>query len=206
MCMDIYDSKEIKNKYTFIDKIKLLIWLLRTKILSRKARLIRFPFDLRGRKYIDLGVRLTTGIGCRIEAFSKDNQTVLHMGSDIQLNDYVHICAMKEIRIGSNVLVAGHVYISDNSHGIYKGNELHSSPLVSPIKRHYLVEKVIIEDNVWIGEGVIILPGITIGKGSIIGAHAVVAHSIPPYTIAVGIPAIPIKKYDFMEKKWININ
>lgn len=204
--MEAYSSKEIKNKYSIFYKLKLLIWLVRTKIISYKARLIRFPFDLRGQKFINLGIRLTTGVGCRIEAFSPNKKIVLRLGSDVQLNDYVHICAMKDIKIGNNVLVAGHVYISDNSHGIYKGNVDDSSPDIPPVKRPYLVQKVLIEDNVWIGEGVIILPGVTIGKGAIIGAHAVVSQSIPPYTIAVGIPAKPIKKYDFAEKKWKNIN
>lgn len=52
---------------------------------------------------------------------------------------------------------------------------------------------VIIEDDVWIGRRVIILPGVTIGKGSIIGAGAVVSKSIPPYSVAVGNPAVVVK-------------
>nr|WP_143033346.1 DapH/DapD/GlmU-related protein [Prevotellamassilia timonensis] len=53
--------------------------------------------------------------------------------------------------------------------------------------------KVIIEDDCWIGFNVIILPGVTIGKGSIIGAGAVVTKSIPPYSVAGGVPAKVIK-------------
>ena len=52
---------------------------------------------------------------------------------------------------------------------------------------------VIIEDDVWIGQRVIILPGVTIGKGSILGAGAVIAKSIPQYSIVVGNPAQVIK-------------
>ena len=48
---------------------------------------------------------------------------------------------------------------------------------------------VVIEDNVWLGDNVCVLPGVTIGKGSVIGANSVVTHSIPPYSIAVGTPA-----------------
>ena len=59
-----------KNSYSFRQKLQLAFWLLRTKLLSPKARLIRFPFDLRGGEFVDLGSNLTTGVGCRIEAFS----------------------------------------------------------------------------------------------------------------------------------------
>lgn len=48
---------------------------------------------------------------------------------------------------------------------------------------------IIIEDNVWLCEGVVVLSGVRIGKSSIIGANSVVTHDIPPYSIAVGIPA-----------------
>jgi len=52
---------------------------------------------------------------------------------------------------------------------------------------------VIIEDNVWIGEGVAIMPNLTIGKNSIIGANSVVTSTIPPNSVAAGIPARVIK-------------
>lgn len=52
---------------------------------------------------------------------------------------------------------------------------------------------VIIEDYTWIGEMVCIMPGVTIGKGSIIGANVVVTKNIPPYCVAVGTPAHIVK-------------
>ena len=58
------------NQYGTFRKLQMLCWLLRTKIIWRRARLIRFPFDLRGKKYIDSGIGLTTGVGCRLEAYS----------------------------------------------------------------------------------------------------------------------------------------
>ena len=60
-----------------------------------------------------------------------------------------------------------------------------------------------LNSNVWIGEFVSILPGVTIGMGSIIGTMSVVTKSIPPYSIAVGSPAKVIKVYDFENKKWV---
>ena len=55
------------------------------------------------------------------------------------------------------------------------------------------IRPVIIEDDVWIGARVIILPGVTIGTGSVIGAGAVISKSIPPYSVAVGNPARIVK-------------
>jgi acetyltransferase-like isoleucine patch superfamily enzyme len=56
------------------------------------------------------------------------------------------------------------------------------------------VAKVIIEDDVWIGANATILPGVRVGKGSVIGAGSVVTNDIPEYSIAVGIPARVISK------------
>lgn len=195
----------IKNRYTLCQKVKLVYFLVRTKFISAKARIIRFPCEIRNRKYIDFGEGLTTGVGCRFEAYSSDGTQKLFFGNDVQVNDYVHICAMERVSIGHNVLIAGKVYISDNSHGFYKGDKNDTSPDVVPIKRPYPKLPVVIEDNVWIGEGVMVLPGVIIGKGSIIGANAVVSKSIPEYTIAVGQPAKPIKKYNFETKRWQKI-
>ncbi|MEG1897534.1 MAG: DapH/DapD/GlmU-related protein, partial [Mucinivorans sp.] len=139
---------------------------------------------------------------CRIEAYSIDGTKTLHFGSNVQINDYVHICAMKNVTIGDNVLMAGRIYISDNSHGSYKGDENDTSPEIVPTNRAYPTNDVIIEDNVWLGEGVVVLPGVRIGKGSIIGANSVVSRNIPSNTIALGQPAKPIKKYNFNVKQW----
>lgn len=192
---------KIRNIYSFGECLKLLVCILYTKLFIRKARIVRLPIDIRGKCFIDFGTNLTTGVGCRFEAFSEDRVKRIVFGNNVQVNDYVHISAMGRVSIGNNVLMASHIYISDNSHGFYKGKH-QSSPSEAPILRSYYVTSVEIEDNVWIGEGVIVMPGVTIGKGSIIGANSVVTKSIPPYSIAVGQPAKVIKKFDFSINKW----
>lgn len=194
----------LKTEYSFKDKIQLAWWLLRTKIQVPSARLIRYPFSVRGGKYVDFGKQLTTGIGCRIEAFRINNSKHKRVifGNDIQINDYVHISAMEEVAIGNNVLMASHVYISDNSHGCYDGGDSDSSPYTPPKDRTYKVAPVKIGDNVWIGEGVIIMPGVKIGSGCVIGAHSVVNKDIPENCIAVGAPATIIKQYSQENKRW----
>lgn len=56
--------------------------------------------------------------------------------------------------------------------------------------------EIVIEDDVWIGGHVCILPGVRIGKGSVIAANAVVTKSVDPYTVVAGIPAKEINKRD----------
>lgn len=192
----------IKNKYTLIQQFRLAYCVFRTKLICSKARIIRFPCDIRNGKYIDFGIRLTTGVGCRLEAYSGDGDKCLIFGSDVQINDYVHICAMESVSIGNGVLMASHIYISDNSHGCYKGGEQDSHPDVAPINRTYYTRPVRIEDHVWLAEHVVVMPGVTIGKGSIVGSNSVVTKDIPPYTIAVGQPARLIKKFNFETKTW----
>ena len=189
--------------YGFHGLIYLIFSKIKTLIFCPKARLIRFPIIIRGKKYIDFGSKLTTGVGCRFEAFkNQKSKKSLIFGKNIQLNDYVHITAMNKVIIGDNVLMASKIYISDCSHGYYDGGDKDSSPDKIPFDREYKISEVIIEDNVWLGEFVSVLPGVKIGRGSIVGSNSVVTKNIPENCIAVGVPAKVIKKYNFEDKKW----
>jgi lipopolysaccharide O-acetyltransferase len=194
------------KRYTLLGFIKLFIAFLNTKCFYRNSRLIRLPFDIRNKSNIDLGIGLTTGVGCRIEAFPEMNETiVLKFGNNVQINDYVHITSMKNVKIGNNVLMASHIYISDCSHGSYRGDENDSNPNMYPTDRPLFARPVLIEDNVWLGEFVTVLPGVTIGKGTIVGANSVVTKNLPENVIAIGIPARPIKKFNFKTSLWEKI-
>lgn len=192
----------------FSEGMRLCFAFLRSKLRFPASRLVRFPIYIRGRKYIDFGHGLTTGVGCRIEAFrlSGEDAPKLMFGNNVQLNDYVHICALRSIEIGDNVLMASHVYISDNSHGEYGGGESDSSPEEPPIERSYRTAPVEIGARAWIGEGVMILPGVRIGAGAVIGAHSVVNRDVPADCIAVGAPAKVVKKYNSSSKRWEKIS
>ncbi len=176
--------------------------LLYTKLSVGSARLLRLPIDIRGKKGIDFGHNLTTGYGCRLESFSDDGNKTLFFGDDVQINDYVHINALKSVRIGNNVLIASKVFITDLEHGSYKGDENDSLPETIVIKRPLSSKPVVIGNNVWIGELCSILPGVTIGDNSIIGANSVVTKSIPQNCIAAGNPARIIKMFNPNTQHW----
>jgi len=61
---------------------------------------------------------------------------------------------------------------------------------------------VVIGKNVWLGDGVVVMPGVKIGDGSVIGANSVVTQDVPPFTIAAGSPAAALKKFDFTIQEW----
>lgn len=194
--------------YGFRGTLFMIYCYVMTRLFYRDSRIIRFPFDIRGRKYIDLGKALTLGKYCRFEVFphlmTEGDSIKLRIGKSVQMNDNVHICAMQSVEIGDNVLMASNIYISDNTHGFYNGIAAkQSSPNIPPINRPYFIAPVKIEKNAWVCQGCVINPGVTIGEGSIIGANSVVTHSIPPYSIAVGAPAKVIKHYDFNRACWV---
>lgn len=194
------------NKYSFFQIIQLVFFKVRTLFLFRVARLIRFPFRIRGKSYVSVRKGFTTGFNCRVDAFPLNGyrDKIIDIGENVQLNDYVHLAAIERLTIGDNVLIASKVFITDHNHGSYSGN-FQDSPLSIPKDRPLYSKPVSIENNVWIGEFVCVLPGVTIGEGAIIGAMSVVSKDIPPYSIAVGSPAKVIKKYDFETQNWVKV-
>jgi lipopolysaccharide O-acetyltransferase len=170
-----------------------------------KARIIRLPVYIRGKRGIVGAKSLTTGVNLRIDIiFTNETSPYLYIGDNVQINDYVHIGVADSVSIGDNTLIASKVFISDHNHGAYSEYN-QSSPNSTPICRALKSKKVSIGKNVWIGEFVCILPGVTIGDGSIIGAMSVVTKDIQANSIAVGSPAKVIKIYDETRCQWVSI-
>jgi len=107
----------------------------------------------------------------------------LNFGDKVFLNNGINISCSNQIEIGTHVDIADECMIMDNDfHGVGDNN-----PKSKP---------VIIEDDVWIASRVIILKGVKIGRGSVVGAGAVVTKSIPPNSFAAGNPARVIKSVE----------
>jgi acetyltransferase-like isoleucine patch superfamily enzyme len=111
-------------------------------------------------------------------------------GGNIIIGEHTHVQAgchlkgfLRDLRIGANVQLAPHCGLSPYEHTI-------SDP-TRPIMAQGIESKgdIVIEDDVWLGLGANVLDGVTIGKGAVIGAGAVVTRSIPANAIAVGVPA-----------------
>lgn len=127
----------------------------------------------------------------------------LVIGNDVSFGRDVHVAATNYVRIGNDVLVGSRVIITDHNHGIYKGDG-QSSPLQRPADRRLSSSaETIVEDNVWIGDGAVVLPGAHIGRASIIGANSVVKGAIPEFCMAAGSPARPIRVFDVKSGSWL---
>ncbi len=189
------------KKYNFFSFLKLLIQLLLTKIYFREFLLLRHPYYIRNIGKISGGRNLTAGPGLIIDILNKD--AILQIGNNVRIYHNVHFGVMKSLIIGDDVLIASKVFISDHNHGIYSG-DFSSSPTSIPNERPIYSKPVVIGSLCWIGEGVCILPGVTLGSGCIIGAGSVVTKSIRSNCIAVGNPAKIIKTWDFSNEIWID--
>lgn len=120
----------------------------------------------------------------------------IFLGDDVIINMNCTFVDNKPIRIGSRVLIASNVQIYTSSHpvlpkerfveGFEKAGTTFFRTYALPIE---------IQDGVWIGGGSIILPGVTIGENSVIGAGSVVTRSIPPNCVAVGNPCKVLRTF-----------
>lgn len=163
---------------------------------------------LRGRSAIRMGEDFSAGPGLWLEAVLRhQGQTFtprIILGRNVSVSAWCHIAATHYVEIGDDVLIGSKVVITDHNHGEYSGP--HTSPTIPPNFRPLGCDKeVVIERNVWLGDGVVVTPGSRIGEGAVIGANAVITGTIPPFTIAAGIPARPLKQYDFRIKEWVDI-
>ena len=148
------------------------------KVFQRiRMYLLRNLFKDRGRNFIF----------CPKDTFSYGTISV---GNDVFIGQGAHFSSITSISIGNNVMFGPNVTMIGGDHN----SELSGRPMIQNVeKRPEDDQPIRIEDDVWIGAGATILKGVTIGRGAIVAANALVNRDIPPYTIAVGCPAKPIK-------------
>lgn len=120
---------------------------------------------------------------------SADEKIVIGEGTSFHSN-----CRLNgDIKIGRWCLFASHIFISTTPHVFSHSPAMYIRDQDEKYQQTGQKNTVIIEDDCWIGWGVVIKEGITIGKGSIVGSNSVVVKDVAPYTIVGGIPAKVIK-------------
>ncbi len=114
---------------------------------------------------------------------------VIHVGDRVRMNQ-TSISAVEHVSIGDAVGLARGVYISDHMHGF--------SDASAPVRDQPLdrIAPVVIGRGAWLGQNVVVLPGVTIGEGAVIGANSVVTRDVPARSVAVGAPARVIRRLD----------
>lgn len=150
-------------------------------------------------KGISIGKRVRLGnnlrLSCYYSEIHKKLGTII-IEDNCYIGDSFSALSATSIVIKENALIASNVVVVAENHGMNPtcGTRYGNQPLEGA--------PVVIGKNVWIGEKVCILEGVSIGDWAIIGGGSVVTKDVPPYSIAVGNPARIIKKYNFEKNIW----
>nr|WKN36333.1 acyltransferase [Tunicatimonas sp. TK19036] len=169
-------------KPTWKDRFR--IWKMRNAVgtcgtgvyFEKNVEFMRYP------KLINIGNQVVIKEGAKICPCNE--QTAVSIGDRTTVGYHTFIFASNRITIGNDCLIAPFVYIVDSDHGIERNTLINQQPNITA--------PIVIEDDVWIATGAKILRGVTVHRGAIIAAGAIVNQDVPPYTIVGGMPAKPI--------------
>ena len=175
--------------------------------LKKMGKNCEFRFGERfiGGKYMSFGDHtvLSTGavfavyptFGGQDNPVKDDPNGGIIFGNNVSANRNLTIYCASRVEIEDDVMMGSGILITDNDHGIDPTeHDYRCQPLITkPVK---------IGRGCWIGERASILSGVEVGEHSIVAAGAVVTKSIPPYSIAAGVPARVIKRWDFDAQEW----
>lgn len=151
---------------------------------------LSLPITLHRPDHIHLGSRVYFGPGCWLQALvdEGDGDTRVEIGDGCSFAGFDVVSAVKRVVIEPGVLFARNVYVSDHVHEFTDPSR--------PIQEQGVAKvlPVVIEEGAWLGQNVVVCPGVRIGKGAVIGAGSVVNKDVPPRTLAVGSPARVVKE------------
>ena len=181
---DPRSSTAIRKIFKVLCNPQLAVALLNAQLKIRAKARLPLSVRLYGRIYFRAGGDVEFGDGVSLVGTLVPIEIVSHEGSHISIGEHTFInygasiTAYREVRIGRHCLLGHHLRIIDrNEYGL---EQREIAPPAAP---------VLIEDHVWIGAHVIILPGVRIGRNSAIGAGSVVTKDVPPNCLVVGNPA-----------------
>ena len=179
--------------------------LLAHSLGTRNLRLGSRP-KLHGLRHIRVGEAFSAGDDLWLDAViayqGMQFDPLVTIGRNVNVSDHVHIACIQRISIGDGVLCGSKVLITDHDHGRY-GGAWQSVPTEPPgARRLFSAGSVSIGDNVFIGDGVVILASAQIGPGSVIAANSVVKGTIPAGCIAAGSPARVVRRWDSQLRQW----
>lgn len=177
-----YRQKISKRFYTIYYKLKFLGII---KFENKSSIEKRFSIKIFNFKNSKLRVYLKKGACIQHDVIIQGSGK-LEIGENSFVGSFSTIGVNSEIVIGKNVMIAQNVSIRDTDHRF-------DDPSIPMNQQGIVTSKVIIENNVWIGYGVVITKGVTVRKGSIIAANAVVTKDVPENAIMGGVPARILK-------------
>ena len=144
--------------------------------------------QLKGLDKVTVGAGTVFGEGLVLTTW---NHGSVQIGCNCHFGFSNQLTASNNITIGNSLLTGANVLISDNAHGRSVLSDMQLPPLERLI---YSKGPVVIGNNVWLGQNVCVLAGVTIGDGAIVAANSVVTHDVPAFCVAAGSPAKVIKQ------------
>lgn len=147
------------------------------------------PIRLSGESRIAVGSGVFVGPGSWLQVLGPGSGVALEIGDGTSIVGNCVLSAARSIRLGRSVLIARNVYIADHSHAYEDATR---PVLAQGITK---VEPVEIGDGAWLGENVVVCPGVRIGRGAVVGANSVVLDDVPDHAVAVGAPARVVREF-----------
>ncbi len=149
------------------------------------------PLRLTGEARIEIGSDVYIGSDSWLQALGPATEPpAIVIGDGTSIVGHCVLSARTSIRLGRRVLLARNVYIADHQHAF---GDTDRAILDQGIER---VEPIEIADGAWLGENVVVAPGVRIGRGAVVGANAVVLDDVPDHSVAVGAPARVVRSFD----------
>jgi acetyltransferase-like isoleucine patch superfamily enzyme len=144
------------------------------------------PLRLEGERNITVGAGTWLGPGCWLNAIGG----TIVVGDGCSFAGDLTISAAASVTVGREVLVARGVHIGDHDHAW--------ADATRAVRRQGIahVDPVVIGDGAWLGHNVTVTAGVSIGRNSVVAAGAVVTRDVPPYSLAVGVPARVVRSWD----------
>jgi acetyltransferase-like isoleucine patch superfamily enzyme len=158
------------------------------------------PIRFENLAQISLGKNVLIMRDCWIQVISvneKSRDPVISIGNNVIIGMGATISGIRRIVIEDFALFARNVYISDHGH------EFHDIERPISLQGIRKIDDVKIGYGAWLGQNVVVLPGVSIGRNAVVGANSVVNSDIPDYCVAVGSPAKIVSRYDSELRCWV---
>jgi acetyltransferase-like isoleucine patch superfamily enzyme len=123
-------------------------------------------------------------------------EPVIRIGDRVTATAALQVVAFREVVIEDDVMFASNVFVADGTHATTSGEVPYKYQGIAP------VAPVRIGRGAWLGQNVVVLPGVTIGELAVVGANSVVTRDVPPRTVVAGVPARPVKTWDEASGAW----
>jgi acetyltransferase-like isoleucine patch superfamily enzyme len=153
---------------------------------------LMFPIRLSGEDRIAIGDHVFIGPGSWLQTLpdAENKSVAISIGKGSSCAGACVISAVRSVVLEENVLLARNVYISDH---IHKYANIDVPILAQGLDK---IQPVLIKRGAWLGQNVVVCPGVTIGVGTVVGANSVVTKSMPDYCVAAGAPARVLKSIE----------